>query len=173
MRENGQASYTEAEAVASSGTLGPSHREEAPMTDRDGPRSTARRRLLGRTLTVLASALVAPRARAAQPAVAASLVRLSRGSFPAERYDAVRARLAAAEATLVPAIRALPGLLHYHAAIDRASSSMVNVSVWRSLAEAQQMQTLAPMLALAEEFTREGVVFERPIPSYETLWSIG
>ncbi len=49
---------------------------------------------------------------------------------------------------------------------------MVNVSVWRSVADAQQMQTLGPMLALAEEFTREGVRFERPIINYETLWVV-
>jgi hypothetical protein len=69
-------------------------------------------------------------------------------------------------------VRLLNGCLHYFAAIDRESSSMVNVSVWRSLADAQQMQTLAPMRALAEEFTREGVRFERPIINYETLWQI-
>ena len=34
------------------------------------------------------------------------------------------------------------------------------------------MQTLAPMLALAEEFSREGVSFERPILNYQTLWVI-
>ncbi len=34
------------------------------------------------------------------------------------------------------------------------------------------MQTLAAMLALAEEFTREGVRFEGPILNYETLWQI-
>lgn len=49
---------------------------------------------------------------------------------------------------------------------------MVNVSVWRSKADAMQMQTLGPMLALAEQFTREGVSFERPIINYETLWTL-
>jgi hypothetical protein len=34
------------------------------------------------------------------------------------------------------------------------------------------MRTLGPMLALAEEFTREGVRFERPIINYETLWTV-
>jgi hypothetical protein len=71
---------------------------------------------------------------------------------------------------LVPAIQRLDGCSHYFAAIDRESSSMVNVSVWRTLEDARQMQTLAPMLALAEEFTREGVRFERPALNYETLW---
>jgi len=100
------------------------------------------------------------------------IVRISRGSFAPQNYETIKTRLDAAQSTLVPAIRQLAGCLHYFAAIDRESSSMINVSVWRSLADAQQMQTLAPMLALAEEFTREGVRFERPIINYETLWQI-
>lgn len=101
-----------------------------------------------------------------------AIVRISRGSFPSDQYETVRTRLDAAQKTLVPAIRQLAGCLHYFVAIDRDSNSMVNVSVWRSSADAQQMQTLAPMLALADEFTREGVRFERPITNYETLWQI-
>jgi hypothetical protein len=99
-------------------------------------------------------------------------VRISRGSFAPEKYETVKARLDAAQQSLVPAIRQLAGCLHYFAAIDRESSSMVNVSVWRTLEDAQQMQTLGPMLALAEDFTREGVRFERPIVNYETVWSV-
>jgi quinol monooxygenase YgiN len=100
------------------------------------------------------------------------IVRVSRGSFAPEKYETIKARLEAAQKTLVPAIRKLAGCLHYFAAIDRESSSMVNVSVWQSLADAQQMQTFGPMLALAEDFTREGVRFERPIINYETLWAV-
>jgi quinol monooxygenase YgiN len=100
------------------------------------------------------------------------IVRISRGAFSPEQYQTIKTRLDAAQKSLVPAIRQLAGCLHYFAAIDRESSSMVNVSVWRSLADAQQMQTLGPMLALAEEFTREGVRFERPILNYETLWQL-
>ena len=37
---------------------------------------------------------------------------------------------------------------------------------------AKAMQELAPMRALAEEFTREGVRFDRPVIDYETLWEI-
>jgi hypothetical protein len=99
-------------------------------------------------------------------------VRISRGSFPPEKYETVKTRLDAAQKTLVPAIQRLSGCLHYFAAIDQDSSSMVNVSIWRSLADAQQMQTFGPMLALAEDFTREGVRFDRPIINYETLWSV-
>jgi quinol monooxygenase YgiN len=111
-------------------------------------------------------------ARGAKSAGSTPFVRISRGSFAPEKYEAVKARLDAAQESLVPAIRSLAGCLHYFAAIDRKSSSMVNVSVWQSLADAEQMQTLAPMLALAEEFAREGVSFERPIVNYETLWAL-
>jgi hypothetical protein len=132
----------------------------------------SRRRLIGGSLAALGSAVLAPRARAGQPAARGAVVRISRGSFAPEAYAAVRGRLDAAQESLIPAIRQLSGCLHYYAAIDRESSSMVNVSVWRSLADAQQMQTLTPMLALAEAFTREGVRFERPVINYETLWEI-
>ena len=121
---------------------------------------------------MLLSAGFAPRARGENTATSSPIVRISRGAFAPEKYATIKNRLDAAQNSLGPAIRRLTGCLHYFAAIDRESSSMVNVSVWRSLADAQQMQTLGPMLALAEEFTREGVRFERPVINYETLWEI-
>jgi hypothetical protein len=130
-----------------------------------------RRRVIQGLLGMLGAAGFAPAARA-QEAAFRPIVRISRGSFPPENYEVIKKRLDEAKGALVPAIRQLSGCLHYFAAIDRESSSMVNVSVWRSLAEAQQMQTLAPMLALAEDFSRNGVRFERPILNYQTLWLI-
>jgi hypothetical protein len=121
---------------------------------------------------LLFSAGCSPRAHAQTTAVPLSIVRISRGTFAPEKYDSIRTRLDAAQSSLVPAIRKLAGCVHYFAAIDRESSSMVNVSVWRTLADAQQMQTFAPMLALAAEFTQEGVRFERPIINYESLWVV-
>ena len=134
--------------------------------------SFGRRRALQGLLAALFSAGLARVARGQPTADPKPVVRISRGSFPPEKYQAIKSRLDASQTTLVPAIRRLSGCLHYFAAIDRDSSSMVNVSIWRSLADAQQMQTLAPMLALAETFTREGVRFERPVINYETLWEI-
>jgi hypothetical protein len=100
------------------------------------------------------------------------VVRLSRGSFPSEKYDIIKTKLGDAQKSLIPAIRQLRGCLYYFAGIDHASNAMINVSVWQSLPDARQMESLAPMLALAAEFTTEGVVFERPITNYETLWEI-
>jgi quinol monooxygenase YgiN len=99
------------------------------------------------------------------------IVRISRGSFDPQQYASVAAALSAAQESLIPAIRALDGVLSYYAAIDRTAASMVNVSIWSGLEQAQQMATLAPMLALREVFEANGVRFE-PIINYETVWTL-
>jgi hypothetical protein len=100
------------------------------------------------------------------------IVRLSRGSFPADKMEEVRARLAASLGPLAAALAELRGLLHYYAAVDPVSCTMVNVSLWATLDDARQMETLAAMLALAREFIALGVTFERPILNYETVWEL-
>lgn len=99
------------------------------------------------------------------------VVRISQGFFSPDHFEEVAARLAEGQTVLEPALRALPGLLHYYVSLDRVSSSMVNVSVWTSLSAAQQMDTLAPMLAQRDLFTALGVSFQ-PIRNYEGLWTI-
>ena len=49
---------------------------------------------------------------------------------------------------------------------------MINASVWRSLDDARQLDGFPPMQELAAQFTRSGVVFERPVLNYETLWRL-
>jgi hypothetical protein len=134
--------------------------------------SVGRRRVVQGLFALLFSLGWSPRAHAQKAAAPLPIVRISRGSFAPEKYESIRTRLDAAQSSLVPAIRKLAGCIHYFAAIDRESSSMVNVSVWRTLADAQQMQTFGPMLALAAEFTQEGVRFERPTINYESVWVI-
>jgi quinol monooxygenase YgiN len=134
--------------------------------------SVARRRLVQGVAAAVIAGGIAPSVLGQKGAVTMSIVRVSRGTFAPEKYETIKARLDGAQTTLVPAIRQLAGCLHYFAAIDRESGSMINVSVWRSLADAQQMQTLGPMLALAEEFAGDGVTFERPIVNYENVWAI-
>ena len=131
-----------------------------------------RRGLLRGLVAVLGGTGLAPTAGAEPAAPSGQIVRLSRASFPAQKFDEVERRLAESQHTLIPALRGLAGCLHYHAAIDRESSTMINVSVWRSLEEADQMRTFAPMLALAESFAQVGVRFERPIINYRVLWQL-
>jgi quinol monooxygenase YgiN len=99
-------------------------------------------------------------------------VRISRGAFNPADYDRIAKLLDESRLTLVPGIRQLKGCLHYWAGIDRSSNTMVNVSVWRSLNDARQMETLTEMKLLADEFTRLGVRFERPINNYDVRWEI-
>ena len=99
------------------------------------------------------------------------VVRVSQGFFSADLRSQVQAKLEAGRPSLDPALRALPGLLHYYVAIDPVSNSVVNVSVWTSLEAAQQMNDLAAMRVQRDAFIALGVRFE-PIRNYAGLWSI-
>ncbi|MGO1073781.1 hypothetical protein [Lysobacter sp. CA199] len=100
------------------------------------------------------------------------IVRISKGTYPAGIHAEVTARMNAASQSLVPAIRRLPGCLGFYVATEESSSTMVNVSIWDALEQAQAMSTLAEMSALAQEFTALGVQFERPIINYPVLWTL-
>lgn len=99
------------------------------------------------------------------------VVRISRGDFAPEQLAAVSEALNAWRARLEPALRELPGLKHYYVAVDPATSSMTNVSVWASLEDARQMNTLAVMLEQRAVFEALGVRFD-PIRNFTTLWAI-
>jgi quinol monooxygenase YgiN len=99
------------------------------------------------------------------------VVRVSQGFFEPQKYDIVATKLKEGRANLEPALRALPGLIHYYVSIDSTSNSMVNVSIWESLQAAQQMNTLKEMLAQRDIFVAQGVQFQ-PIRNYSGLWSI-
>ncbi len=99
------------------------------------------------------------------------VIRISQGFFEPHLLESVEAKLLEGRALLEPALKALPGLMHYYVAVDPASNSMVNVSVWESLAAAKQMDTLQAMLAQRDIFVGLGVKFQ-PILNYTGLWSI-
>ena len=98
-------------------------------------------------------------------------VRISRGSFEPAQSDEIDRLLRESADPLIPAIRRLAGNLHYYAGLDRASATMVNVSVWDTLEHAQQMANLPEMRAMAELFRAKGVRFETII-NYETVWEL-
>ncbi len=136
--------------------------------------TTSRRHWLIKLIEMLSLIAIAPMTSLSQRKRKRTMpvVRISRGSFAATDYEKVKIRLTTSQESLVPAIKKLNGLLHYYTGIDAVSNTMTNVSVWRSLADAKQMETLVPMLALAKDFTQMGVTFERPIINYETIWEI-
>ena len=103
----------------------------------------------------------------------APVIRISLGFFDAEKFDLVSAKLAEARERIEPGIRAMRGNLGYFAGVDRAACAMHNVSMWETVADANQMASFQPMLDLAGEFAALRVRFQRPILNFETLWSIG
>ena len=99
------------------------------------------------------------------------IVRISRGRFSQERHDEVKELICKSEAVLAPALKELSGLLYYHAAVDRATDTVVNVSVWVSIEAAKQMDSMQAMLAQRPILEAAGVQFD-PIANYEPLWNI-
>ena len=103
--------------------------------------------------------------------MAQPIVRISRGRFTPEQYEHVKQLIDDSAKPLVPAIRGLRGLLYYHAAVDRETNTLVNVSIWENLAAARQLDTLQAMLAQRPILEAAGVTFDR-IVNYDPLWKI-
>jgi len=100
------------------------------------------------------------------------IVRVSILRSPRERFDRLAAMMREADVVLRPGIEAMPGLVAYWAGEDPEALALSNVSVWRSLADARQMDDFAPMKELAKSFLAEGASFERPIFNFATLWRL-
>jgi quinol monooxygenase YgiN len=103
--------------------------------------------------------------------MATPIVRISRGRFAPENYQRVKQVIDDSARPLVPAIRALTGLIYYHAAVDPETSTVVNVSIWDSMDAAKQMDSLAPMLVQRRIVEGAGVTFDK-IANYAPLWKI-
>ena len=100
-----------------------------------------------------------------------TVVRVSRGSFEQSRLAEVEAANMRTSEYLIPAIEALPGLLHYYAGVSSAGS-FVHVSLWDSEEHADQMGRLKEMVVDArEEFLAVGVEFT-PIINYPLTWTV-
>ena len=103
--------------------------------------------------------------------MAKPVVRISRGRFAPENYPQVKKLVEDSADPLVPALRGLPGLLYYHVAVDPETNTVVNVSIWKDLAAAKQMDSLQAMLAQRPILEGAGVTFDR-IANYDPLWTI-
>src|SRR5262249_14269341 len=69
-----------------------------------------------------------------QPVVRVSILRC----VP-EKFAEFRHMMIEADAVLRPGIESMPGLIHYYAGADEATSSLMNVSIWKTLDNAKQM----------------------------------
>jgi hypothetical protein len=103
-----------------------------------------------------------------QPVVRVSILRCAPGQFAELQQMMIEA-----DSVLRPGIEAMPGLINFYAGADEATSSLMNVSVWKTLDNARQLDTFQPMLDLGKVFVQKGATFERPIMNHLTLWQLG
>jgi hypothetical protein len=102
---------------------------------------------------------------------ATAVVRVSRGTFDPGRFAGVDAMNKKVSAYLIPAIKRLPGLIHYYTGVS-PEGSIVAVSVWDSDEHATQLNQLKEMVVDARgEAEAAGVAFT-PILDYPIGWTI-
>lgn len=104
--------------------------------------------------------------------MAVPVVRISLGTFDADKAAIVEAKLMESKAVLEAGIRAMHGNLGYYVGIDGKNNAISNVSFWKSVEAAEQMATFQPMLDLASAFVALGVRLQRPILNITTLWEL-
>jgi len=99
------------------------------------------------------------------------VVRISRGRFEPKIYVEIVSLAKRSEAALEPSLKQLKGLLYYHVSVDKKTSTFVNVSLWKDLDSAKQMDSLPAMLAQRPVMEEAGLQFDK-IANYEPLWRI-
>ena len=100
------------------------------------------------------------------------IIRVSVIRSQPQRFVELKQMMAESIAVLEPGIRQMRGLIHFYAGEDDAVNSLVNVSLWRTLEDAKQLDTFQPMLDLGKAFVSKGATFERPIMNYALQWDI-
>ena len=102
---------------------------------------------------------------------AAAVVRVSRATFDPSRFVEVDAMNKKTSEYLIPAIRPLPGLIHFYAGVS-PEGSIVQVSIWDTDEDASQLDHLTEMTIDARgEAEAVGVAFT-PIVHYPVGWTI-
>lgn len=102
---------------------------------------------------------------------ATAVVRVSHASFDPSRFAEADAANKRTSEYLIPAIRRLPGLIHYFVGIS-PEGSLLHVSVWDSDEHAAQMGQLPEMIVDARgELEALGAKFV-PILDYPISWTV-
>jgi hypothetical protein len=100
-----------------------------------------------------------------------TVVRISHGRFDPAKMDEAEQLLIDSDAALREPLQQLRGLVHYYVGIDREQGFLANVSVWETLEDAHQMDSLQAMLDQRPILEAAGIGFE-PITNHDTVWTI-
>jgi hypothetical protein len=99
-----------------------------------------------------------------------AVVRVSRASFDPSRLAEVDAASKKTSAYIIPALRKLPGLIHFYAGVS-PEGSIVQVSVWDTDQHAAQLDHLKEMVIDGRrDMEAVGVTFT-PIFNYPIDWT--
>jgi hypothetical protein len=100
-----------------------------------------------------------------------TVVRISKGRFDPANMNEAERLLIDSEAALREPLQQLRGLVHYYVGIDREHGFLTNVSIWETLEDAYQMDSLQAMLDQRPILQAAGISFEQ-ITNHHTLWTI-
>jgi hypothetical protein len=100
------------------------------------------------------------------------VVRVSIMRCAPEKFAEFHRMMIESDSVLRPGIEAMRGLIDFYVGADEATSSLSQVSIWKTLDGAKQLDTFQPMLDLGKTFAQKGATFERPIMNYLTLWQV-
>jgi hypothetical protein len=107
---------------------------------------------------------------AAESLPTTAVVRVSRASYDPSRFAEVDAASKKTSEYIIPAIRRLPGLLHFYAGVS-PKGSVVQVSVWDTDEHAAQLDRLKEMVIDGRrDMEAVGVTFT-PIFNYPIDWT--
>jgi len=99
-----------------------------------------------------------------------AVVRVSRASFDPSRFAEVEAMSKKTAEYIIPALRRLPGLIHFYAGVS-PKGSVVQVSVWDTDEHASQLDRLKEMVVDGRrDMESVGVTFT-PIVNYPIDWT--
>jgi hypothetical protein len=102
---------------------------------------------------------------------ATAVLRVSRVTFGPSRFAEVDALNTKQAEYLIPAIKQLPGLIHWYSGLTQ--DGFVQISVWDSDEHAAQMDHLKEMAVVARgEMTAIGGLTFHPIVNYPITWTI-
>lgn len=100
-----------------------------------------------------------------------TVVRISQGTFDPSRFAEVEQMAEDIGEFLIPAIKKLPGLIHFYAACS-PTGNMVHVSIWDTEEHAKQLDHLKEMIVDARNAALKVGVKFIPIVNYPMTWEI-
>ena len=100
-----------------------------------------------------------------------TIIRIARGNFDPARYGEAVRMFEVTGSYLMPAVKRLPGMIHYYAGIARTGSG-VHISLWESEAQAEQVGNLREVKSDARSAAAAVGARMMETEVYSVVWSV-